>query len=83
LGRGSKGRGYAVTKKLSSSEGKPTGQINYDDFIRLFVDIRHEGRRNSRGRNVRLAILSLKWAKKLRTKVLLVSFGFTYFGNGK
>jgi hypothetical protein len=31
---------YAVTKKLSSSEEKPAKQSNYDDFIRLFVDIR-------------------------------------------
>jgi hypothetical protein len=30
---------YAVTKKFSSSEGKPDRQTNYDDFIRLFVDI--------------------------------------------
>jgi hypothetical protein len=28
------------SKKFASSEGKPTRQSNYDDFIRLFVNIR-------------------------------------------
>jgi hypothetical protein len=34
----------AVTKKLSSSEGKLARQSNYDDFIRLFIDIRQAER---------------------------------------